>query len=36
MKNQLGQLMKQAQQMQVKMQEAQEELADLEVQGEAG
>ena len=36
MKNQLGQLMKQAQQMQEQMQEAQAALADLEVQGEAG
>ena len=36
MKNQLGQLMKQAQQMQEQMQEAQTALADLEVQGEAG
>ena len=36
MKNQLGQLMKQAQQMQAKMQEAQEQLADMEVLGEAG
>ena len=36
MKNPLGNLMKQAQQMQVQMQEAQEELGNLEVQGEAG
>ncbi|MEE9135426.1 MAG: YbaB/EbfC family nucleoid-associated protein [Gammaproteobacteria bacterium] len=36
MKNQLGQLMKQAQQMQEQMQEAQAALADLEVRGEAG
>jgi len=36
MKNQIGQLMKQAQQMQTKMQEAQEELAAMEVEGEAG
>jgi hypothetical protein len=36
MKNQLGQLMKQAQQMQEQVQEAQAALADLEVQGEAG
>lgn len=32
----LGQLMKQAQQMQESMQKAQEELAELEVEGEAG
>jgi DNA-binding YbaB/EbfC family protein len=36
MKNQLGLLMKQAQQMQAKMQDAQQELAELEVVGEAG
>ena len=36
MKNPLGNLMKQAQQMQTQMAEAQEELAELEVQGEAG
>ncbi len=36
MKADIGQLMKQAQKMQSKMQEAQAELADLEVQGEAG
>jgi len=36
MKNPLGNLMKQAQQMQEKMQAAQEELARLEVRGEAG
>lgn len=36
MKNQLGQLMKQAQQMQEQMQQAQADLAELEVQGEAG
>ncbi|SVB97291.1 uncharacterized protein METZ01_LOCUS250145 [marine metagenome] len=36
MKNQLGQLMKQAQQMQEAQQEAQAALADLEVRGEAG
>ncbi len=36
MKNQLGQLMKQAQQMQEQMQEAQAALTDLEVRGEAG
>jgi DNA-binding YbaB/EbfC family protein len=36
MKNPLGNLMKQAQQMQTQMQEAQEELGSLEVQGEAG
>jgi nucleoid-associated protein EbfC len=32
----LGQLMKQAQEMQANMQKAQEELASLEVEGEAG
>ena len=36
MKPDLGMLMQQAQKMQEKMQEAQNELADLEVQGEAG
>lgn len=36
MKNQIGQLMKQAQEMQTKMQQAQEELAAMEVEGEAG
>ncbi len=36
MKNPLGNLMKQAQQMQTQMQDAQEELGNLEVQGEAG
>lgn len=36
MKNPLGNLMKQAQQMQEQMQAAQEELSKLEVQGEAG
>ena len=36
MKNPLGNMMKQAQQMQEKMQAAQEELKELEVQGEAG
>jgi DNA-binding YbaB/EbfC family protein len=36
MKNPLGNIMKQAQQMQTQMAEAQEELANLEVQGEAG
>ena len=36
MKNPLGNLMKQAQQMQTQMQDAQEELGHLEVQGEAG
>lgn len=36
MKNSLGNLMKQAQKMQADMQEAQEELAKLEVRGEAG
>jgi DNA-binding YbaB/EbfC family protein len=36
MKNPLGNLMKQAQQMQEQMQQAQEELGRLEVQGEAG
>ena len=36
MKNPLGNLMKQAQQMQSQMQDAQEELSHLEVQGEAG
>lgn len=36
MKADLGQLMKQAQKMQDKLQQAQEELASLEVQGEAG
>lgn len=36
MKADLGQLMKQAQKMQEQMQKAQEELAQLEVEGEAG
>lgn len=36
MKNPLGNLMKQAQKMQADMQEAQEELGRIEVQGEAG
>ena len=36
MKPDLGMLLQQAQKMQDKMQEAQEELAELEVQGEAG
>lgn len=36
MKNPLGNLMKQAQQMQEQMQNAQAELGNLEVQGEAG
>lgn len=36
MKNSLGNIMKQAQQMQAQMAEAQEELGQLEVQGEAG
>jgi len=36
MKNPLGNLMKQAQQMQTQMQDAQAELSELEVQGEAG
>ncbi len=36
MKPDLGMLLQQAQKMQEKMQQAQEELADLEVQGEAG
>lgn len=36
MKADLGQLMKQAQRMQAQMQKAQEELASLEVTGEAG
>jgi DNA-binding YbaB/EbfC family protein len=36
MKGGLGQLMKQAQQMQEKMQQAQEELAGIEVTGESG
>ena len=36
MKNPLGNLMKQAQQMQTQMAEMQEELGSLEVQGEAG
>ncbi|HJP05666.1 MAG: YbaB/EbfC family nucleoid-associated protein [Gammaproteobacteria bacterium] len=36
MKNPLGNLMKQAQEMQAQMQQAQEELGQLEVQGEAG
>jgi DNA-binding YbaB/EbfC family protein len=36
MKADIGQLMKQAQKMQSKMEEAQEELANLEVTGEAG
>jgi DNA-binding YbaB/EbfC family protein len=36
MKNQLGQLMKQAQQMQEELQQAQQVLAETEVKGEAG
>ncbi len=36
MKNPLGNLMKQAQKMQADMQQAQEELANIEVQGAAG
>lgn len=36
MKGQLGQLMRQAQQMQANMQKAQEQLASVEVTGEAG
>ncbi len=36
MKNPLGNLMKQAQQMQANMQKAQEELGRIEVEGEAG
>ena len=36
MKNQLGQLMKQAQAMQENMKKAQEQLANLEVQGQSG
>ena len=36
MKADIGQLMKQAQKMQAEMQKAQEELAELEVEGEAG
>lgn len=36
MKGDIGQLMKQAQRMQAEMQKAQAELANLEVQGEAG
>lgn len=36
MKADIGQLMKKAQKMQAEMQKAQEELANLEVQGEAG
>ncbi|HHQ14811.1 MAG TPA: YbaB/EbfC family nucleoid-associated protein [Chromatiales bacterium] len=36
MKADLGQLMKQAQKMQAQMQKAQEELASLEVEGQAG
>jgi DNA-binding YbaB/EbfC family protein len=36
MKNDLGQLMQQAQKMQDEMRKAQDELGDLEVQGEAG
>lgn len=36
MKNQLGDLMQQAQKVQEKMQEAQQKLAELEVTGEAG
>ena len=36
MKGQLGQLMQQAQQMQEKMKKAQEELANMEVEGSAG
>ncbi len=36
MKGQIGKLMKQAQQMQANMQKAQQELANMEVNGEAG
>ena len=36
MKGNIGQLMKQAQRMQEQMQQAQQELADMEVTGEAG
>jgi hypothetical protein len=36
MKNQLGDLMQQAQKMQEKMQEAQQKLAEMEVTGESG
>ena len=36
MKGQIAGLMKQAQQMQSKLQDAQQEIADLEVQGESG
>ena len=36
MKGDIGQLMKQAQKMQEQVQKAQEELGELEVQGEAG
>jgi len=36
MKNPLGQIMKQAQQMQEQVKQAQEELAELEVEGQAG
>ncbi|PCI22009.1 MAG: YbaB/EbfC family nucleoid-associated protein [Piscirickettsiaceae bacterium] len=36
MKNQLGELMQQAQKMQEKMQEAQQKLAEIEVAGESG
>lgn len=36
MKNSLGGMMKQAQQMQAQMQQAQEELSKIEVQGESG
>lgn len=36
MKNQLGNMMKQAQQMQANMQKAQEELGQIEVEGAAG
>lgn len=36
MKNQLGDLMQQAQKMQEKMQEAQQKLAEIEVNGESG
>jgi len=36
MKNQLGDLMQQAQKMQEKMQEAQQKLAEIEVTGESG
>lgn len=36
MKGQIGKLMKQAQQMQANMQKAQQELANMEVEGESG